>query len=150
MTPSATPGDPLAPATPELTLKPGDEAPLTQGDALGRPEAIDFTEPGNPGQAGEEEARPLSDDDVERVFAPARRGISACITSAVGDYPLESARVEVGYRIERSGRVERVRVTAPALLQSRGLSRCVRPVVTALRFPRSPGASVVTFPFDLQ
>src|SRR5207248_6668595 len=34
------PGDPLAP--PEVQLRPGDEKMIAQGDALGRPQRIDF------------------------------------------------------------------------------------------------------------
>jgi hypothetical protein len=135
--------EPLATIAPELQLQAGDETPATQGDALGRTESIDLT-------SGEEAAHELGVEEVERVFAPARAAVSGCISRAVGDYPLSAATVEVGFRVERGGRVERVRVTAPALLQKQGLYRCVRPLVAALRFPASGGASVVTFPFQLK
>jgi len=36
------------------------------------------------------------------------------------------------------------------LLQRNGLSKCVRGVVTGLHFPRSGGAMVVTYPFELK
>lgn len=137
----AAAGDPLA--APELTLAPGDEAVQSQGDALGRPEVIDFNAAG-----GSDDK--LSDEAIERVFAAVRPAVSGCVGRAVGEYPLERAHVEVGARIEASGRVDKVRVTAPALLLRQGLARCVRPLVTGLRFPASGGASVVTWPFDLQ
>jgi len=136
-------GEPLATIAEELQLQPGDETPASQGDALGRSETLDLT-------GSDEPAHELSVEEVERAFAPARAAVSGCVSRAVGDYPLVSATVEVGFRIERGGRVERVRVTAPALLQKQGLYRCVRPLVAALRFPASGGASVVTFPFQLK
>ena len=68
----------------------------------------------------------------------------------MGDYPLESGRIEVAFRVERSGAVHKVRITAPQLLMRRGFTGCVRPIVTGLRFPSSGGANVVTYPFALQ
>ena len=35
-------------------------------------------------------------------------------------------------------------------LMRKGLIRCVRPLVAGLTFPRSGGASVVTYPFQIQ
>jgi len=130
-----------SPAAPEVKLEPGDEKPVAQGDALGRPERIDLSQP---------DGRELSQDDLDAVFHPAQPRIERCITDALGDAPLETGRVEVGLRVERSGDVKRVRVEAPQLLQRRGLTRCVRGVIASLRFPASGGASVVTYPFELK
>lgn len=131
------------PAAAEQTLKPGDEKMVTQGDALGRPEHVDLTEPGQDGKE-------LSQEAIEQQFRPSESAIIRCITTALGDAPLETGRVEVGYRIERDGSVSRVRVEGPALLQRNGLTACIRRVVTALHFPASGGASVVTFPFEVK
>ncbi len=128
-------------AAPEIHLKPGDEKMIAEGDALGRPERIDLSEP---------DAKELSQDDLDQVFHPASSRIEKCITEALGDAPLESGRVEVGFRVEKSGQVSRLRVEAPALLQHQGLAHCVRSTVTALHFPSSGGASVVTYPFELK
>jgi hypothetical protein len=76
--------------------------------------------------------------------------VSHCITDALGDYPLDSGKVELSFRVERTGTVNKVRVQAPQLLMRRGLYACVRPLVTGLRFPPSGGANVVTYPFALQ
>lgn len=130
-------------APPEAQLKPGDDKVVAQGDVLGRPEHIDLSQPGAP-------ERELSQDDLDRVFRPSQPAVQRCITDAVGDAPLERGQIEVGMRVERTGQVSRVRVEAPALLQRQGLTRCVRGVVTALRFPVSGGANVVTYPFELQ
>jgi hypothetical protein len=135
-------GSGVGPAQPELKLEPGDDRIATSGDSLGRPEHIDLS------QGGDEHE--LSQEDLDGVFRPAQSAISRCITDAVGDYPLESGKIEVAFRVERGGGVKKLRVTAPQLLMRRGFASCVRPVVTGLRFPASGGASVVTYPFALQ
>lgn len=133
-------GDPLQP---ELKLSPGDDRVVTAGESLGRAEHIDLTQ-------GGDDAKELQQEDLDAVFRPAQSAISRCITEAVGDYPLESGKIEVAFRVERSGQVKKLRVTAPQLLMRRGFNACVRPVVMGLRFPASGGASVVTYPFALQ
>jgi hypothetical protein len=130
-----------SPAAPELHLKPGDEKMIAEGDALGRAEKIDLSEP---------DARELTQEDLDGVFQGASSRIEKCITDALGDAPLETGRVEVGFRVEKSGSVSRVRVTAPALLQHQGLTRCIHGAVASLMFPASGAASVVTYPFDLK
>jgi hypothetical protein len=136
-------GAPGEPAQPELKLAPGDERITSAGDALGRPEHIDFTQGGDDGKE-------LDQDQLDSVFHGAQSAITRCITDAVGDYPLDSGKVTVRLRIERSGEVKKMRVDAPQLLMRRGLYACVRPAVVRLRFPASGGANVVEYPFALQ
>jgi hypothetical protein len=136
-------GGGLGPAAPELKLSPGDDRLTASGDALGRPEHIDLTQAGDDGHE-------LSQEDLDGIFNPAQAQISHCITDALGDYPLETGKVEVAFRVERSGAVKKIRVEAPQLLMRRGLYGCVRPIVSGLHFPTSGGASVVTYPFSLQ
>jgi hypothetical protein len=131
------------PAAPELKLSPGDDRMTTAGDSLGRAEHVDLTQAGDDGKE-------LSQDDLDAAFRPAQSQIGKCITDAVGDYPLESGRVEVAFRVERSGAVKKLRVEAPQLLMRRGLYACVRGIVSGVRFPSSGGANVVTYPFSLQ
>ena len=100
--------------------------------------------------AGRRRRRELQQEDLDAVFRPAQSAISRCITDAVGDYPLESGKIEVAFRVERTGAVRKVRITAPQLLMRRGFTACVRPIVTGLHFPASGGANVVTYPFSLQ
>jgi hypothetical protein len=128
-------------AAPEVHLQPGDDKMRAEGDALGRPERLDLSQP---------DAHELSQDELDGVFHGASPRIEKCITDALGDAPLESGRVEVGFRVEKSGQVNRVRVEAPALLQRQGLNHCVRAAVTALHFPASGASSVVTYPFELK
>jgi hypothetical protein len=134
------PGDGVQP---ELKLSPGDERIASAGDVLGRAERVDFSH-------GSDDGRELTQDDLDAVFRPAQSQISRCISDAVGDYPLESGKVEVAFRVERSGGVKKMRLEAPQLLMRRGLYGCVRPIVLGLRFPASGGANVVTYPFALQ
>ncbi len=128
-------------AAPELQLKPGDEKMTVQGDTLGRPEHIDFSQP---------DAVELSQDDIDRVFNPGNPRIISCITDAIGDYPLDSGKVVVGLRIEKDGRVSKVRVDAPALLARQGVYRCIRSLCSAMRFAASGGAQVVTYDFGVK
>jgi hypothetical protein len=130
-----------SPAAADVHLKPGDDKMIAEGDALGRPQKIDLSEP---------DARELSQEDLDDVFHRAGPRIERCITDALGDAPLETGRVEVGLRVEKSGQVGRVRVEAPALLQHNGLTRCIRDAVASLIFPASGAASVVTYPFELK
>ena len=129
-------------AEPEKKLQPGDEKMTTSGDAMGRPDHIDMSQ-------GDDE-KELPQADIDRVWDAAQPALSHCITEALGDWPLETGKVEVSYRIERDGSVKKVRLSAPQLLLRNGLNACIRGKVTSLHFPRSGGASVVTFPFQLQ
>ena len=136
-------GGALGQAAPELKLQPGDERIVAQGDALGRPDHIDFRQGGDDGHE-------LDQGELDRIMRNAEPEILKCITDAVGDWPLDSGKIEVGLRIERSGQVTRVRVSGPQLLQRNGLYRCVRGVVTALHFPASGGSTVATYPYELK
>lgn len=131
----------LDPARPEVQLKPGDEKMVTQGDALGKSERIDFAAP---------DAKELSQDDIDATLARGNPAIERCITDALGDVPLESGRVIVGFRVEASGKVSRVRTEAPSVMQQHGLHRCVKAAVQSWTFPASGGGSVVTTPFELR
>ena len=130
-------------AEPEKKLAPGDDKTTTTGDALGRPEHIDMTQGGGDGKE-------LSQNDIDRVWASAEPTLSRCITEALGDWPLESGKLEVSYRIEKDGTVKKVRLAAPQLLVRQGLYGCMRTKIASLKFPQSGGASVVTFPFQIQ
>jgi hypothetical protein len=132
----------LASAQPELHLQPGDEKMVSQGDALGRPEHIDLSKPDDPN------AKELGEDELDQKLRN-HGGIRQCISDAIGDWPLETAKVVVGLRIEKDGKVSRVRVEAPALLQRNGLYRCIKNVLGTVRFSNSGGASVATYDYSV-
>lgn len=153
--PPAPPTPPAAPrrrrrgaaheGAPVPQLQPGDTKVSVEGDRLGAPGArLDLTRPddGLPSQ--------LAEESLDRVFDPERGAISQCLVDAVGDYPLDKARVEVGFRVEPSGAVSKVRIEAPQLLLRNHLAGCIRPKVTGLRFDKAAGATVATYPFELK
>jgi hypothetical protein len=117
-------------------------AAATEGPTLGGADRIDLTEQGG----GERE---LSEAEVERIFRRLDRRIIDCIDRAREGWAIDGARVVVGFRLERSGRVEKVRVSAPALMQRQGLHRCIAPLVRGLRFPPSARSLIMSYPYHL-
>lgn len=77
------------------------------------------------------------------------RRIIGCIDKARGDYELAGVRISVGFRVERAGRIKKVRISAPAVLMRGGLAGCIRGVLTGLSFPRSNRAAIMTIPYKL-
>jgi hypothetical protein len=94
--------------------------------------------------------RELSAEEVTPRFRRLDPGIVACIDRARGAWDIDRGKVEISFRIERSGRVDRVRVSAPAVMQRAGLTECVRPLVQGLRFPETARALVMSFPYALE
>ena len=123
------------------TLLPDDERIVSMGDSLGRSEKVNFAE----SDTGKE----LDENDLDRGFQSARPQVLRCISDAIGDAPLEHGHLEVGFRVGKSGKVEKVNVKAAKYFERKGLYRCVRGAVEAITFPASDGSSVVTYPFDL-
>jgi hypothetical protein len=120
-----------------------DLAPVADGPTLGATDRVDLTRADRP-------QHELTTDEVTRRFRALDERIVGCIDRARGDYLVDRGEVIVGFRVEASGRVEKVRVSAPALLQRVGLSGCVRPLVASLRFPASAAALIMKFPFTLR
>ena len=116
------------------------------GPALGKVDIVDLA-----GELGGGAREELS---AAQVTAKVRRldpEIVACIQSASSGYNLEGqvVKVEVGFRIERSGRVKKVRVKAPRLLHQQGLLSCLRPLLRGLIFPESARALIMKYPYAL-
>jgi hypothetical protein len=89
----------------------------------------------------------------EAITARMRRidaKVASCIDQASRGYALPGVRLELRFRVERSGTVSAVRVDAPAVLQHNGLYGCVAPLVRGLSFPRSSAAVVATYPYSVQ
>lgn len=78
--------------------------------------------------------RELSTAEINAKVRRLDRAIVACIDRARGEYDVQQGKVSVAFRIERSGRVAKVRVTAPRVLQRGGLFGCVAPKIQSLRF----------------
>jgi hypothetical protein len=94
--------------------------------------------------------RELSTAEVTTRFRKLDRKIIGCIDRARGDYDIRSGKINVGFRIERSGAIKRVRVTGPAVMMKAGLYGCISRLVRGLRFPASSRALVMTYPFALR
>jgi hypothetical protein len=115
----------------------------SEGPSLRGTDRVDLTRGGGDG-------RELSSEEVDAKIRANDEKIVACIDRARKDYDLDRGKVVVGFRIERSGRVEKVRVSAPALLLRHGLHGCVRGVISSLRFPASGRALIMSYPFELR
>jgi len=102
-------------------------------------------------QFGEEDGTTeLSSDEVGQRFRRLDDKVLSCIDRARGDYEITRGKVSIGFRVERSGQVKKVRITAPALMQRAGLSACVSSLVRRLHFRRSSRAVVMTYPYALR
>lgn len=116
-----------------------DRRASTRGQGLKSADRIDMTKGGGGG-------RELSQSEVTRKFRRLDSRIVACITKAREGYDI-SGRIKVAFRIERSGHIKKVRVTAPALLMRRGIYGCVTPLVRGLSFGRSSRSLIMTYPY---
>ena len=94
--------------------------------------------------------RELSTAEINAKVRRLDRGIVACIDRARGEYDVQRGKVSVAFRIERSGRVAKVRVTAPRVLQRGGLYGCVAPKIRSLRFGPSARSLIMTYPYSLR
>lgn len=138
-TASAAPADPDAPV-PELTA--ADRMVRAEGEALvAKASTLDMADGTEP--------RDLEQGDIDGAFGARADDIINCITTARGNAPL-GGRVTAGVVIGADGRVARTRVEAAAYLLDRGMGRCVRRVLSSLRFPATGKEHVVTVPFDIE
>jgi hypothetical protein len=138
-TASAAPVDPDEPI-PELSA--ADRMSRAEGDTLAaKPTSIDM---GGEGV----EPRDLDQGEIDAAFGARSGAIIDCITTARGNAPL-SGRVTAGVVIGAEGKVVKTRVEAAAYLMDRGMGRCVRRVLSSLKFPATGREHVVTVPFDI-
>jgi hypothetical protein len=96
-----------------------------------------------------EDVRDLTREEIDGAIAPRSEDIIACIVQARGPAEL-SGRVTVGLVVTARGSVSHARVEAPSYLLNKGLHRCVRPKLLALRFPATGKDTVVRVPFDVE
>lgn len=115
------------------------------GQALGKVDYVDLS-----GEMGGGKGE-LSEAQVTAKVRRLDPEIIGCIQKASRGYDLGGRRVkvQVGFRIERSGRVKKVRIKAPRLLHQQGLMGCVRPLLRALVFPESGRALIMKYPYAL-
>ncbi len=94
--------------------------------------------------------RELSTGEIDAKVRRLDRSIVKCIDRARGDNDVSRGKVKVAFRIERSGRVAKVKVTAPRVLQRGGLYACVAPKIRSLRFGATARSLIMTYPYALR
>lgn len=115
-----------------------------QGDDLSRPDVVHLD------LSDGQDARELSQEDIDARFRAQESAILGCITSSRPDpETYVPGRLTIKFRIQRAGTVRGVRVEAPAVLQKGGLYNCIKAIVGALRFPASGSSQIVSYPFTL-
>lgn len=133
-----------APDVPERKLTAAELKPTSRGEDLSRPDVVRLD------MANGNNAEELSQEDIDDKFRARQDAVLECIDKARPDpNTFVSGRVNIQFRIQRTGQIRGVRVEAPAVLQQGGLYNCVKDVVTGLRYPASGGSQVVTYPFEL-
>jgi hypothetical protein len=133
-----------APEAPERKLTAAELKQTSRGEDLSRPDVVHLD------MAGPDTAEELSQEDIDDRFRARQEAILECIDKARPDpSTFVSGRVNIQFRIQRTGQIRGVRVEAPAILQQGGLYGCVKDIVMGLRYPASSGSQVVTYPFEL-
>jgi hypothetical protein len=92
----------------------------------------------------------LTEDEIDSRFRTKEDAVLGCVSRArPDDYTFVPGRVNVRFRILKTGAVKGVQVEAPVILQKGGLTGCIRTAVGSLHFPASSTGRVITFPFSL-
>jgi hypothetical protein len=127
-----------------IKLRPADLKIVWQGEDLSKPQnqRLDFSKDA----IGHE----LSQDEIDARFRTKEDAVLGCVARARPDeYTYVPGRVNVRFRILRTGAVKGVQVEAPVILQKGGLTGCISRAVSSLRFPASGSSQVITYPFSL-
>ncbi len=132
------------PAQPALrTPSAKDLRSVARGPSLRKTDYVDLSSAGGT-------QRELSGAEISHKVRRLDPKIVACIDRARGDYDIAGGKVLVGLRVERSGRVKQVKVTAPRVMQRAGLHACIKPLITSLVFPPSARSIIMTYPYSLR
>ena len=99
---------------------------------------------------GEPNERELSEQEVSNRVRRLNPRILQCIDQARGDYDISQGRVTVAFRVERTGEVQKVRVSAPGIMMRAGLHGCIATQVRTLRFAKTGRSLILTYPYALR
>jgi len=133
-----------APEPEPVKLRPADLKMVWQGEDLSKTETmrLDFSK--------DEGGRELSQNEIDTRFHTKEDAVLGCVDRARPDpFTFVPGRVQVRFRIQRTGVVKGVQVEAPVILQRGGLTGCIKGVMGSLRFPASNASQVITYPFTL-
>jgi len=135
-------GAPSIDEPPPMMLSPADLAMKWKGDVVERPAAaVDMSAEG--------ESRSLSAGEIQAAIDAGGEGLQRCVIDAVGTAPF-SGEVTVVMLVDGGGRVDKVRVRAPAFMQEKNLLGCVRGATRSMRYAAVGGWTVVTIPFPIE
>jgi len=138
-------GDPGAPAideAPPIVLSVADRQLSWRGDSVERPPAaVDLGTDG--------EARALSGAEIQMTIDRDGSAVQRCVIDAVGNAPY-AGEVTVMMLVDGEGRVQKVRVRAPAFMHAKNLLGCVRGAARRMRYPAVGGWTVVTLPMPIE
>ncbi len=125
-------------------LSAADLRPVAQGDDLSTPDVLHLD------MSNGKELPELTQDQIDERFRSQESKILGCISRARPDpETYVPGRVNIKFRIQRSGTVRGVRVEAPAVMQRNGLFGCIKGALMHLRFPAAGTSQIVTYPFTL-
>jgi hypothetical protein len=128
---------------PEIVLTEADRRLEWRGDAVALP-------PRTVDMAGGDDARPLDDGEIQGGIARGSSPVIACIQDATAGAAL-AAELTVQLLVGGDGKVDKVRVRAPAWLHQHGLLACVRRAAkSSMAFPGTGAPTIVTAPFHLE
>jgi hypothetical protein len=123
-------------------LSAADLRTVAQGDAIRpRPVEVDLA-------AGGEGPRALGSAEINDGVQARHAGLEQCLVAARQEDSIH-ARITVTAVVDPDGRVNAVRVEAPAILQRRGLSGCMKSQFKAMHFAATGRDNVITVPFSL-
>ena len=126
-----------------IVLSAADQKMSWRGDSVERPPAtMDMSDPGG------DEARALSNGEIQATISSDGGGLERCVVDAVGSAPY-SGEVTIKMLVDGDGRVTKTRVHAPAFMHEAGLLGCARGAARRMGYPAVGGYTVVTIPFPI-
>ncbi len=93
--------------------------------------------------------RILSRKEIEAAMAPHVDGISACYKTNAGSQKGADGHISLEMLIRPEGTIQKLWVVAPSITGAK-LSKCVRDLSKAWRFPKKPGFTNAVVPFYFQ
>ena len=124
-----------------VELSARDRQSISKGPKISLPEkSLDY-EKGNLN-------RSLNENEINAALGAVQNGFIDCIKEAHGSADLKAA-IRLRLLVNKKGRIEKKRLTAPRFLFDQGLMGCFGGVTKRMDFKATGAYSVVSIPFDL-